>query len=626
MTTSHIKHLNVLVLSAKPLSLDLQNETGAFDPVGLSVGPDLLLWLNFKAIRTAVGPDVFVHMCVIVSADSPSYCGDQSRFKFHLEDRKVALEVFVVPDPRTFLDTMACAETAMAHHNVFARGGDTLVIPGDTLFDEGAIRRLLFAPRTPGVTRRLLCLPYTKELSQFPELNSTASRWTVIGQIPGRKRVDVYDRSGLTKERLEASGSILSFYSGACHFLKGFSTFLKSLPNGVQDPSYFNQLFNGGKVSEVISVDEGVHDFGHLDTYWSSRFNHLSARVFNKITFDARTSTLTKTSTSDTFDDQCEWFNTAEQHDWLRPYLPLAMSYKNKLTMEALPILPLSEAMFNESFTEFHWSVAAVKLVDLLANLNGRTKLTSKGWGTEVFGKKCAQMLLIKTITRLEKFLAENETKTICRMKFFTHHGHRTLQDVQRDLTKYMHLTGVHLAPSYGQTFMHGDLCFSNILFDRRTLALKIIDPRGRFGDDGRPEYGDLAYDIAKLKHSYRAGYDLVLSRSRRLIDYKGTYGLSHGAQSPGASHFSVEMERLLTEAVNSRRLPKTMLKRSDYMMPLLFVSMLPLHQEDNYRVTALAAIAVKEFYTILDRLDGKPDVADIVPYQPMFNQRGLTT
>ncbi len=56
---------------------------------------------------------------------------------------------------------------------------------------------------------------------------------------------------------------------------------------------------------------------------------------------------------------------------------------------------------------------------------------------------------------------------------------------------------------------IHGDLCFSNILFDINNLIVKVIDPRGSFGEKG--VYGDPRYDLAKLRHSIHGLYDYIV-------------------------------------------------------------------------------------------------------------------
>lgn len=57
---------------------------------------------------------------------------------------------------------------------------------------------------------------------------------------------------------------------------------------------------------------------------------------------------------------------------------------------------------------------------------------------------------------------------------------------------------------------LHGDLCLSNILYDLRSRIVKLVDPRGSFGDPGI--YGDPRYDVAKLFHSVYGLYDFIVN------------------------------------------------------------------------------------------------------------------
>jgi len=63
------------------------------------------------------------------------------------------------------------------------------------------------------------------------------------------------------------------------------------------------------------------------------------------------------------------------------------------------------------------------------------------------------------------------------------------------------------LLDSANLSVIHGDLCFSNILFYKNTI--KFIDPRGSFGMRGI--YGDPLYDIAKLLHSFSGSYEAII-------------------------------------------------------------------------------------------------------------------
>lgn len=61
--------------------------------------------------------------------------------------------------------------------------------------------------------------------------------------------------------------------------------------------------------------------------------------------------------------------------------------------------------------------------------------------------------------------------------------------------------------------FIHGDLCFSNILYGVNDITndviLKFIDPRGIFGKT--KFFGDPYYDLAKISHSCNGGYEFFI-------------------------------------------------------------------------------------------------------------------
>ena len=59
---------------------------------------------------------------------------------------------------------------------------------------------------------------------------------------------------------------------------------------------------------------------------------------------------------------------------------------------------------------------------------------------------------------------------------------------------------------------MHGDFCYSNILYDFRTERIQVIDPRGLLADGSPSVYGDVRYDAAKFMHSAAGRYDLIVA------------------------------------------------------------------------------------------------------------------
>ena len=49
---------------------------------------------------------------------------------------------------------------------------------------------------------------------------------------------------------------------------------------------------------------------------------------------------------------------------------------------------------------------------------------------------------------------------------------------------------------------MHGDFCFSNILYNSRAGRISVIDPRGYVYGEQPSCFGDVRYNLAKLSHS----------------------------------------------------------------------------------------------------------------------------
>lgn len=68
-------------------------------------------------------------------------------------------------------------------------------------------------------------------------------------------------------------------------------------------------------------------------------------------------------------------------------------------------------------------------------------------------------------------------------------------------------------------SYIHGDLCFSNILIDgdSRQFDYAVIDPRGLSFDRKISALGDYRYDIAKLAHSVIGRYDDIKAGRYRL-------------------------------------------------------------------------------------------------------------
>ncbi|ESS15107.1 hypothetical protein MOLA814_00682 [Betaproteobacteria bacterium MOLA814] len=134
--------------------------------------------------------------------------------------------------------------------------------------------------------------------------------------------------------------------------------------------------------------------------------------------------------------------------------------------------------------------------------------------------------------------------------------------------------------------FVHGDLCLSNILYDSRMRAIKLIDPRGADEDGQRMVYGSQLYDVAKLAHSILGLYDHIVA---------GQYALSVDGQHFTFRIFGAEDVEEIQSAFRRHSFVPGLCARSiEKTLPLLFIAMLPLHADSVSRQTALLANAMR--------------------------------
>lgn len=137
-------------------------------------------------------------------------------------------------------------------------------------------------------------------------------------------------------------------------------------------------------------------------------------------------------------------------------------------------------------------------------------------------------------------------------------------------------------------TLMHGDLCFSNILYDFKSKSIKIIDPRGVDNEGNICIYGDFRYDVAKLAHSVLGMYDFIIG---------GMFVYNESNPYDVSLHFEQNDE--IIHVQNYFRSQKfggySLTELSTYpILVHLFLSMLPLHNDHPERQKAMLANALR--------------------------------
>tara|TARA_X000000368_G_C23051102_1_gene721439 strand:- start:1726 stop:3060 length:1335 start_codon:yes stop_codon:yes gene_type:complete len=129
-----------------------------------------------------------------------------------------------------------------------------------------------------------------------------------------------------------------------------------------------------------------------------------------------------------------------------------------------------------------------------------------------------------------------------------------------------------------GSILSHGDLCFSNILASKYFDKLVFIDP---LGGNIRDAHKSIYYDFAKLSHSIHGNYDLINNNLSR-INFNSEMNISLDYHKEENIYLFKKFEQLSSSFGLSSRLLR-LIEAS------LFLSMLPLHKENEQKVNMLA-------------------------------------
>jgi len=407
-------------------------------------------------------------------------------------------------------------------------------------------------------------------------------------------RIDLYrwtsvikDRNGcirtLSDRDLQSGGFEQSVCVGVFMFSNSalFAKLLRLETYGLRDTiePFFRAIENYSiRLPVELELTNVWHDFGHVDSYYEAKLSFQNLRHFNTLTYDAARGLVTKSSEKrEEFRHQVRWFKQVPNE--IAPFLPRIYELDDGaspfITMEMLSIPTLSDLYVNKRLDLGAWFNVATKIQAILSvfsNYNFQTALS---------GKISYEVYVEKTRRRILRFL-EQSPEAHCLWLEWS--GQRfSLGKVLASLDDYVMTVG--LCSLSALSPIHGDLCFSNLLYNPRTRNIKIIDPRGEFGLPGIN--GDPRYDRAKLMHSYSSHYDLIISEQFEVeISQSG---------SLLCNVYCDEYHRSVGKIFNSvlfRDLADY--QQCDSIQALLFLSMLPLHCDKPQRQLAMLFTGLK--------------------------------
>jgi len=341
------------------------------------------------------------------------------------------------------------------------------------------------------------------------------------------------------------------------------------------------RAYQASRPQQAELVDDWL-DLGHVSTYFRSRAAITTQRAFNSLQIAG--GVVRKSSgQAAKMAAEAAWY--AALPPALKPLAPQLVEAGEAegarfYALEYLPCMPLNELYVHGRLAPAFWTRIFKLARGLLERLAAAGPAATEAAAREAVQADFEALVLHKTRSRLAAFAAAADID-LDAPTAFAGRGLPSLRRIAEDCQQ----RSLALPPRPG--WLHGDLCFSNLLYDSRTAALKMIDPRGLDAHDRPATRGDLRYDAAKLLHSVLGGYDHVLAgRCRLAVHGPLAFDLALHWDEPAEA-----VQAWVRAQFRPLGLPTAALMP---LVVLLFLSMLPLHQDQPRRQQALLANALR--------------------------------
>lgn len=258
------------------------------------------------------------------------------------------------------------------------------------------------------------------------------------------------------------------------------------------------------RTDRIRAVPAGTWlDCGNPDRQAESQRVLLEQRAFNELSVDATFGTITKRSTHiDKFTDEINFLRLLPPD--LAVLFPRVLEASTdreqpSLTMEFYGYPTLAELFVFENVDPGIWRRIFEHLRDVITQGFMRHQ-------HPVSREDVDHMLLGKVLQRVTQ-LGAGPVADLAAADGPVDIDGKAVSSFD-DLLPLLRERVAELAANAQGTVIHGDLCFSNVLYDLRSGVCKFVDPRGSFGRAGL--YGDPRYDVAKLYHSVYGLYDFI--------------------------------------------------------------------------------------------------------------------
>lgn len=334
---------------------------------------------------------------------------------------------------------------------------------------------------------------------------------------------------------------------------------------------------------------ENWFDIGHADNYYNSKLE-VQAREFNHITIDKNRGILRKCSDDkEKFIGEILWYlKLPADVEYVRPRIFSYSTNYNEpyVAMEYYSYHTVHELFLYGDLDYYQW-MDVFGRIRFIYNDFKRYSVSDHRIQSALqdvyLDKTMMRLKKLRTDDRFGAFFEKNmqingveylSLEKICR---------RLEEEIPRRLYD---VDTFHI--------IHGDLCFANIMVDTNFSFIKVIDPRGKFGN--YDIYGDQRYELAKLFHSVDGKYDFIIKDLFRLdVDSDDArINLQIMERKRNFNLYEMFLKAFKDEIADDR-------EKIELIEALLFLSMIPLHGESVEHQYAMLATGIQILDRVLD-------------------------
>lgn len=329
-------------------------------------------------------------------------------------------------------------------------------------------------------------------------------------------------------------------------------------------------------------------DLGHIDSISISRKYSFRSRAFNSLILEESEDIIQKISlNAPHLRDQCNFINNLSPD--LKVFFPQVVSHnfleENKsyvARMEYLAMPNLSELFISSNLSERHWNLIFMRLFDFVKKISLYSyEFKEENSNFQSFKLKNRFKTMLGQLRNSEKhYYLKNILE-----KSFTINNYKA--PPLKEIFEFLYSDLLMHEKDVNNVVSHGDLCFNNILYDPYSNRLKLVDPKGLLSKFNKLVAFDKNYDLAKLNHSINGGYDSIIY---------GLYSLKKSSNNFSLNLFSPPALDLVNSIFKDyvRKTYPEFICKSPLLTASLFLSMIPLHIEDEERALIFALVGSK--------------------------------